>query len=176
MRYRAGSLGAFDAAKVPPRSIAQDCQTKLLGQELEAFNGHCNVNSGANLREDVVVSRASLYHRYSFCAGMTADAEWLYFRFLISFGIAKDRLADRGVLVTHKTLGEGRRISQQNRHLTPRPCDKRQLSWHVRHRLAQSPPPAYHIQRIALTLASIAATSGPIKGPIRALEDSLFSS
>lgn len=73
---------------------------------MEALNGRCNVNSGANLKEDVVVSRASLYHRSSFCAGMTADAEWLYFRFPISFGIAKDRLADRGILVTHKTMGE----------------------------------------------------------------------
>ena len=52
--------------------------------------------------------RASLYHRHRhrYPSASVAEAVWLYLRFPLSFRMVEDMLAFRGILVTHKRVGE----------------------------------------------------------------------
>jgi putative transposase len=83
-------------------------------------------------QDDMIDSRASLYHRHRFPAEIIAEAVWLYFRFPLSFRMVEDMLAYKGIIVTHKTVRQwaekfGRIYARKLRRRTARLGDK----WHL---------------------------------------------
>src|SRR5712692_4547755 len=61
----------------------------------------------------------SPYHGYRFPPEIIAHAVWLYFRFHLSFPDFMDLLAERGVIVSHKTI---RQLGHQVRCRLCRPA------------------------------------------------------
>jgi putative transposase len=49
-------------------------------------------------------ARDPLYRRHRFPAEVIAHAVWLYFRFPLSLRMVEDRLAARGIIVSHQTV------------------------------------------------------------------------
>jgi transposase-like protein len=52
----------------------------------------------------VAVTDRSPYRGYRFPPEIIAHAVWLYFRFHLSFRDLRDFLAERGILVSHKSI------------------------------------------------------------------------
>ncbi len=46
-----------------------------------------------------------LYHGYRFSPEIISHSVWLYHRFCLSFRDVEDLLAERGIVVTHETVG-----------------------------------------------------------------------
>ena len=71
----------------------------------------------------------SPYHRHRFPAEIISHSVWLYFRFALSFRDVEERLAQRGGVLTYKTirvwcLKFGQTYANDLRRRSPRPGDK----------------------------------------------------
>jgi putative transposase len=77
-------------------------------------------------------SRPSRYARHRFPAEVISYAVWLYFRFPLSLRMVEEKLAARGILVSHETVRQwalkfGQSFANQIRRRLPAPGDE----WHV---------------------------------------------
>jgi putative transposase len=71
----------------------------------------------------------SRYHRHRFPAEIISHSVWLCFRFALSFRDVEERLAQRGGVLTYKTirvwcLKFGQTYANDLRRRSPRPGDK----------------------------------------------------
>jgi putative transposase len=74
----------------------------------------------------------SPYAGHRFPAEVISQADWLYFRFLLSLRMVEEMLATRGIVVSHETVRQwalkfGQEFANQIRRRLPRAGDK----WHL---------------------------------------------